>query len=81
MVSKVHSVELSSYDEPGITWSFARCSCEWEGPWRVWAEQATIDAARHLHNPDQAEFGADWHDVVGRERSQLYEWYLRVLDD
>jgi hypothetical protein len=47
----------------------------------VWAEQATIDAARHLHNPDQAEFGADWHDVVGRERSQLYEWYLRVLDD
>ncbi|MEP4593131.1 MAG: hypothetical protein ABJ314_08175 [Ilumatobacter sp.] len=79
MVAEGHRVQVAGYDEPGVSWTMATCSCRWERPLRVRVEQATIDAARHLHDPDRTEFGADWHDEVGPERARFHEQFRAVL--
>lgn len=75
-----HEVGLSSYPEPGHTWSNAVCRCSWAGPLRVSREQAVVDAAQHLWDPKRTHFGPDWHDKVGDERAQLYEQHRRLLE-
>jgi hypothetical protein len=45
-----HGTSVGTYDEPGHVWSFARCTCGWEGPLRLTEEQAMEDAKEHARN-------------------------------
>ena len=75
-----HRVALGTYAEPGIDWTYAECSCQWEGPFRVRRVQACIDAARHLEDPTRAVVEDDWNSLTGEARRRTYEQYAAVFD-